>query len=292
MKLLLKFSILFVVVLGTGLGLAAWIASNFLQQNAHDQVVQQARLMMATSLATRVYTSEQIRPLLQRQQQRSSTFYPQTVPAFAAISSFNYLRKNNPAYTYREPALNPTNLDDRAVDWEADVINNFRNDRARSELLGERNTPLGRSLFLARPIKALPACLECHSVPANAPPAMVKIYGKANGFGWKPDEIVAAQIVSIPESVPFEIAGRAFNRLIIYMAALAILTLVILDLALAAIVVRPVSKISAMADRISTGDLNVSEIPVKGQDEIALLTRSFNRMGVSLRKAMKLLEEG
>lgn len=268
------------------------MASTFLQRNAHEQVVQQARLMMQTSLATRIYTAEQIRPLLQRQQQRSSTFYPQTVPAFAAISSFNYLRKGYPAYTYREAALNPTNLDDRAVDWEADVINSFRNDRTRSELIGERNTPLGRTLFLARPIKAPQACLECHSVPANAPPAMVKIYGPAHGFGWKADEIVAAQIVSVPESVPFEIASRGFRDLVLYMTVFAVLTLIILDLALAAIVVRPVSRISVMADRISTGDLNVSDIPVQGNDEIALLTRSFNRMGVSLRKAMKLLEEG
>jgi HAMP domain-containing protein len=36
--------------------------------------------------------------------------------------------------------------------------------------------------------------------------------------------------------------------------------------------------------------LTVPELEVKGGDEVALLTRSFNRMVLSLAKAIKLLE--
>jgi hypothetical protein len=57
------------------------------------------------------------------------------------------------AIEYKEAALNPTNPRDRAVDWEADIINTFRNHPgAAKELVGERDTPTGRSLYLARPI--------------------------------------------------------------------------------------------------------------------------------------------
>ena len=37
------------------------------------------------------------------------------------------VRADHPDYTYKEAALNPTNPADRALDWEADFINNFRN---------------------------------------------------------------------------------------------------------------------------------------------------------------------
>src|SRR5262249_18029488 len=155
---------------------------------------------------------------------------------------------------------NPTNLRDRAVDWEADVINSFRNDSARKEVIGERETPSGMSLFLAHPISAPPPCLECHSVPAAAPPSMIRIYGRDNGFGWKPNEIVGAQIVSVPESVPFGIAKRAFSDLFAYLAGVALATLILIDLALHFFVVKPVAKLSTTADEISRGNLEVEEL--------------------------------
>jgi protein-histidine pros-kinase len=50
-----------------------------------------------------------------------------------------------------------------------------------------------------------------------------------------------------------------------------------------------VRKLSDMADRISTGDMSLPELPVHGRDEISALTASFNRMFVSLQKAFRLL---
>ena len=65
--------------------------------------------------------------------------------------------------------------------------------------------------YMARPIQVgNPACLGCHSTPDAAPATMVKLYGSANGFGWKLNEIVGAQIVSVPMTLPLENAQRAF----------------------------------------------------------------------------------
>ena len=52
----------------------------------------------------------------------------------------------------------------------------------------------------------------------------------------------------------------------------------------------PAKKLSAMADRISKGDKDVPELPVRGKDEVAMLAGSFNRMRVSLSKAIAMLE--
>src|SRR5215471_2451296 len=131
MKLLAKFSVVFILVFGAGGAVAALLSYRFLQENAREQVIQQARLMMETMLSARNYTTEQIKPLLQGEQAHQKLFLPQTVPAFAATESFNYLRKRYPDYAYKEATLNPTNLRDRAVDWEADIINSFRNNSSR-----------------------------------------------------------------------------------------------------------------------------------------------------------------
>jgi HAMP domain-containing protein len=290
-KLLTRFSLLFILAAGAGLAVAAYVTYNFLQQNARDEVIQQARLMMETARASRNYTSTQIKPLLEADQERDKTFLPQTVPAFAATESFNYLRRTYPDYSYKEATLNPTNLRDRAVDWEADVINNFRNHPDQKEFSGERGTATGRAVFFARPISADPPCLTCHSTPRAAPPAMIRRYGTANGFGWKPNEIIGAQIVSVPMSVPIAMADRTFRTILLYMGATFLVTLLVLNVALSVSVARPVRRLAHMADDISKGNLETPELPAGGKDEISLLAASFNRMRLSLVKAMRLLED-
>ena len=141
-------------------------------------------------------------------------FHPQSVPAFAATEIFTYLREKFPEYFYKEATLNPTNPRDRATDWESDVVNQFRGNTKLAEFQRERDTATGAALVLARPIKVSNvSCLTCHSTPDKAPPEMIKLYGSANGFGWKMDEIIGAQIVSVPMAVPVEMANKAWGSL-------------------------------------------------------------------------------
>jgi protein-histidine pros-kinase len=57
------------------------------------------------------------------------------------------------------------------------------------------------------------------------------------------------------------------------------------------VVIRPVTKLAAMADRVSRGELDVPELPLKGKDEITALTASFNRMYVTVVKALRMLND-
>ena len=47
---------------------------------------------------------------------------------------------------------------------------------------------------------------------------MIKLYGTANGFGWKMDEIIGAQIVSVPMSLPLSMANETFQSLVKWLA--------------------------------------------------------------------------
>ena len=63
-------------------------------------------------------------------------------------------------------------------------------------------------MYLARPIQIKdPACIVCHSTPDVAPKTMIEAYGANNGFGWKINDIIGAQVVSVPTLVPIQRAN-------------------------------------------------------------------------------------
>jgi protein-histidine pros-kinase len=202
------------------------------------------------------------------------------------------LHQKYPDYSYKEAALNPVNPRDRATDWEADILKQFREGRAKNEIIGERDTPLGRSLFLARPIQITDdECLMCHNTASEAPDTMVARYGNANGFGWKSNEIVAAQIVSVPTNVARARAAKAFKIFIVSLSAVFLIIFVALNLMLTFIVIRPITRLAALADQVSLGDFDVPDFKVESRDEIGGLAASFGRMKKSLEKAMTMLGE-
>jgi protein-histidine pros-kinase len=290
MKLILKFNLVFVVVFLLGLAAAGYVSHDLLQKNAREEILQNARLLMEASLSTRSYTSGQVRPLLETQMKYA--FLPQSVPSYSATEVLGGLRKKFPEYSYKEAALNPTNPRDRAVEWEADIINQFRASPDRGEIIGERDTPTGRNLYIARPFQIKdPACLVCHSTVEAAPKTMVDRYGPANGFGWQLNEVIGAQVVAVPTAVPIDRANAAFKTFMISLTAVFLIIGIALNLMLAQMVIRPVTKLSKLADEVSLGNMEVPDFHVRGRDEIGILADSFNRMKKSLVQAMKLLEE-
>jgi len=183
MSLLLRVNAALVVVFALGALITGLACRSLLQANAEREIRDDAELMMDSALAARDYTASEIAPLLHAQMQ--SQFLPQSVPFYAATEHFLRLHAARPDYSYQEATLNPTNPRDRATDWQTDIIERFRSDAAMHEFSGLRDTPLGRSLYLAKPIRASAECLSCHGTAASAPPTVLARYGSANGFGWQ-----------------------------------------------------------------------------------------------------------
>jgi protein-histidine pros-kinase len=290
MKLIVKFNLVFILVFLLGLFAAGTVSDQLLQKNAREEIVLNARLVMEGALAARAYTSTQVGPLLQTQMKY--TFLPQSVPAYSANEIFDVVRKSFPEYAYKEAVLNPTNPRNRANDWEADIVHQFRNGSDRPEMVGERDTPSGKSFYIARPmqIKA-EACLYCHSTVDAAPKTLVDKYGPANGFGWKMNEVIGAQIVSVPTEVPIARANRAFRTFMVSLTAVFAFIFIALNLMLWYMVIRPVTRLSKLADQVSQGEnMEAPDFEVTSRDEIGVLTQSFNRMKKSLVQAMKMLE--
>jgi HAMP domain-containing protein len=289
MGLRLKFNLVLIVVFLVGLGVTGFVSYELLHSNARQEVLRNAGVMMEASLSMRSYTVGQVRPNLAVDPDK---FLPQSVPAFGATEIMTLLRKKYPDYAYKEAALNPTNPRNRAVEWETDIVNAFRADPSRPEISGMRDTPTGPSLYLARPFQIKdPACLACHTTAEMAPPAMVRIYGPNNGFGWKLNEVIGAQIVSVPMDLPIRNANHAFVTFMGSLTAVFVVVFVILNLMLSLLIVRPITRMSAAADLISKGKLEAAEISDKGSDEVSQLGQAFNRMRRSLEKAISLIDK-
>ncbi len=289
MKLLAKFNLVLIVIFAVGMGLIAHNASDFLMEQARQSVVTEAELMSADATATKEYTDQQVSHLLEKTPENNVHFLPQTIPFYAANATFQILRASHPDYTLREAALNPTNLDDRATEWEADLIRYFRDNPHQSERVGDRETPIGKVLYVAAPIVAESGCLACHSEAAAAPKGLIAHYGGEHGFGWKRNAIVGAQIVSVPMAVPVAMARTGLRNLLIGLGAIFLLTIFLIDLAMYFVVISPLRRVSKTADSISKGEVTLPPLEVKGRDEIAEVTASFNRMHTSLRKALEML---
>jgi len=290
MSLRIKFNVVMLAAFLAGLVLAAVFLNTFSQRAARKAVLSEAALMMGEVAATIHYTDTQVSPLLSRSM--GVQFLPQAIPFYAAQQTFNRLAANFPDYTFRQPTVNPTNPSDKPVAWESEIIDTLVAQPTLDSLITERVTSAGKILSFSQPIRVdSKECLACHSTPAAAPASMIDVYGKNNGFGWKLGSIVGAEVVSVPERVALAQARRSLYPIMGSLAIVFAAMLVLLNLMLHIFIIKPVRRVSSLADQVSLGNMDVPEIDASGKDEIGSLSRSFNRMRRSLAAALRLLEE-
>jgi HAMP domain-containing protein len=287
MNLLVRLNVVFIITFAVAGWMAHKACAVLQQADARREVLGTAGLMLDSALASRAYTADEIDPLLVGHMQDG--FPPQSIPFYAATQTFASLRKLHPDFTYKEATLNPTNPRDRATDWEADIIDQFRNHSSSRQIQGERTTPMGRSLYLARPIRAQPQCLSCHGLASAAPAALITRYGRDNGFGWQANEVIGAQIVSVPFADAAAGARRLFSGVTLVIVVVLVALLAIVNVTVYWGVVQPLRRMTRQADEVSLGRAAGAAFASGRKDEIGALGEAFERMRKSLDKAMKLI---
>ncbi|MEO1672551.1 MAG: DUF3365 domain-containing protein [Cyanobacteria bacterium J06631_2] len=291
LKLGLKLNILLATIfllLTISMGL---VLSRVLQNYAEQVVVDQASMLMETMNSIRNYTSTQINPELSSRLETEQVFLAQTVPAYSAREVFEHLRSEEQysQFFYKEATLNPTNVRDQADKFETKIVESFK-DSSIQQKQGFRQIPGGEIFYIARPLKIeKESCLRCHSVPSAAPASLVASYGSDNGFGWQLNEIVGAQIISVPSSQVFKAAQKLRYLVMGKVAIFLLVAGVLLNLFLKFTVIKPLRKMSHASKQLSTGDMEI-EFEQKSNDEIGILAASLNRLKVSLKMAMDMLE--
>jgi protein-histidine pros-kinase len=91
-------------------------------------------------------------------------------------------------------------------------------------------------------------------------------------------------------ALPLQRADEAFRFFIGSLVGVFIVVGVVLNAMIWFFVVRPVTQLSALADRVSQGELDAPEFSVTSRDEIGTLAESFTRMRTSVVQAMKMLD--
>jgi protein-histidine pros-kinase len=288
MTLTTKMNLILAATFLVGLSVVGVNAYLLTEDNALQQVTDQAELIMQEALAVRSYTVNEVRPLLN--DRNDGKFHPQTVPAYSATQTANLVRESRPNYSYKEAVFNPTNPRDKATPAEEQIINRFKANPGLQKIVGSIEANGVKALYISHPIQIKnPKCLACHSEPENAPAAMRAIYGDEGGFGWKLNEIVGTQMVVVPYTLPAQLAHKTFVSFLISIAVIFVILFLVINISLRKLVLKPVRRITRLADEVSKGNLKDAELKVTGKDEIADMTRAFNRMRRSVIKIVQMM---
>lgn len=293
LKLATKFSLILMLVFIGGVFISGAALSKALEQRAENEVTSQALVLIQAMNSVRDYTSEHLNPLLAPRLETEPVFIPETVPAYSATEVFENFR-NQEGYKnffYKEATLNPTNLRDKADKFETQLVERFRNQPETKQLSGFRTVPGGEVFYIARPLAIKEeSCLRCHSTPERAPKSQLATYGSNNGFAWKLNEIVAAQIISVPSDEVFKSAQSSLHFVMGILIGIFAILFLCINFFLRRAVIQPIKKMSKVAQKVSTGEIS-ADFEKASNDEIGVLAASFNRMKSSLEIAMKMLEQ-
>ncbi|GAA6622592.1 DUF3365 domain-containing protein [Scytonema sp. NUACC26] len=289
LKLKQKFTILLLLILIVGVSFSGITLATVLNQNTKDEMTAKALSLIDTMSSVREYTLTQITPELM--DDITTKFLPQAVAEYSAREVFEILRKRAEYrdFFYKEATLNPTNLRDKADSFETRIVEGFRKNKNLKQVTGFRSLPGGDVFYLARPLAVTKEiCLACHSTPDAAPKTMIERYGTAGGFNWHLNDIVAAQMVSLPASGVIKKVNQSFLIIVGLVSALFAAVIFLVNFFLNREVVVPLKRITRVAEEVSIGHMDVDFEPLTN-DEIGNLAKAFKRMKRSLNMAMKTL---
>ncbi len=291
-KLRKKFTIILIGMFVVGSTLIGTALLAVLERDTESQIASQGLILIETMNSVRAYTSNQVNPELRDRMDKE--FLPETIPAYSAREVFEDLRDRNAAYReffYKEAVLNPSNLRDLPNRLEAEMIEKFIRNPDMKEVRKFRSTPTGNFFYIARPITITnPSCLQCHSTPDVAPRSQVERYGTVNGYNWKLNEIIGAQIISVPAEKVISQAHQSFLLLMGIISLVFLLVVVLINHLLNLNVIRPIKRIARVAEEVSTGNMD-AEFDRMNKDEIGNLAEAFKRMKLSSRMAMGRLSQ-
>jgi signal transduction histidine kinase/DNA-binding response OmpR family regulator len=290
LKLGTQFTLVLTLIFVGGIILSGVTLSQAMQYKAEDEIATSAEILTQTMNAVRKYTSDRIAPLLKDRLATTPTFISEVVPAFSAREVFENFR-HQPEYRnffYKEATLNPTNLKDKADRFEADLVEQFRKQPTLDKLTGYRNLGGAKLFFTARPLVVKQAsCLQCHSRPALAPKSQIASFGSVNGYGWKLNELVAAQTIYVPSDEVFARGQKYLGLSMGVFSSIFAIVVLLINRLLKWRVIQPIDRLTAIARKM-TGTMTAEQVGefdapsitrvARRADEPGQLARAFQHM--------------
>ena len=302
LRLGLKFIVVLAIVFLSGILLSGMLLSSTAHRQAEQQVSAQATLLMEMVDAVRVYTNNQVQPLFTGRLDASTTFIRESIPSYAARESFEFLRKRPgfSDYFYKDATLNPTNLRDLANEFEAELVQKFRQNSDLQQVSGFHDVA-GKNLFyVARPLAIKQqSCLECHSVPSRAPKSQIATYGVDHGFGWQMNQIVATQTIYVPAEQVFQSYQQQLFLMMAVFAGIFAIVLLVINTLLNQMVIQPIVPMARLTQKImqdqyganEDGADEAEEADLRKLDKVARRSDELGQLAGMFRQMMNVISD-
>ena len=282
--------ILLIMAIGYIASLAGVIGVGYLllEQDTQREAAEKTELFISAMTANQEYMAKYVRPQLN--DMIGDAYFPEaSVGAVMMANAALLLQEKYPQYIYRVASHNPLNQGNLATPFERNLIEAFDNgDIERWEGFTMRE---GKNFYAAAtPIEARSSCIWCHDTPESAPEQLVAKYGGNSGFGYEEGDIVGTRVVYVPTDAANKLTMQKLIALGSVVSILFFFALLIIDYTITRSIIRPIEKIVDVAGDISRGKMGRS-FEVDTNDEIKSLADAFNRMKISLEKAMDILRK-
>ncbi|GAA6622629.1 DUF3365 domain-containing protein [Scytonema sp. NUACC26] len=291
LKLATKFTLLLSLVFLVGILTSGFALSKGLEYRAEAELNYRAEILIQMMNSLRGYANLCVHPLLNSLVETQENFTPESLPSYSTRAFLENFRKNEKFtnYLYKDATINPTNIRDKADEFETKIVEHFRNEPGLKILSGFRSV-LGEELFYtARPFAITDQkCLRCHSTPEKAPQSLLATYGTNNGFGWNLNEIIATQIVYIPKSQFEKLTFNNFYLILGIFISTFVVIILSINFLLRWNVILPLKPLALLAKKIiddTIGGDEAKEFELKSlgaiakrTDELGHLGRVFQRM--------------
>ncbi|MBO9998800.1 MAG: response regulator [Cyanobacteria bacterium SID2] len=291
-----KFTALLLLVFCGGILLSGIVLSSAMQHQTEEIAIDRAQMLVTSINAIRKYMTDELAPQLAQPETPQEKFPLEVFPGHAVQRVFENFRRQEAYrnYIYKNAASNPTNPQNKADAFESQLLDRFRDNPALDRLSGYRNLNGEHLFYLSYPLKLSdPNCLQCHSTPERAPRELLATYGTEGGFGWKLNEIVAAETVYIPADALITRQNRLLSSVLtIFIGTFALAILVIKRL-LHKGVIQPISILTQWTRRLHDRNWNTNDAVdrlVDRGDETGHLARAFQHLLCEVREREQQLQ--
>jgi HAMP domain-containing protein len=259
-----------------------------LDRDSLREAKEKTELFTTVMSANQKFMSRNVRPEIM--DLLPDTYFPEaTVGIVMMGETASLIQEEYPEYIFKVASPNPLNQDNRSDSFENSIIAGFDNGDFE-EWAGPVNKAGERFYATAVPIEARKSCIWCHDTPEVAHPDMVEEYGTDSGYGYEVGDVVGGRFVYVSMTASDAITMQKLALFGGGISLLFLIAMLLIDRIIISTVVKPIEEIVEIAVDISRGKMD-REFNVKGNDEIKLLADAFNRMKVSLAKAMDILRK-
>jgi two-component system cell cycle sensor histidine kinase/response regulator CckA len=258
----------------------------------HELTATQAKLALEFDLAIRSYIDEEVRPVAYRVFPEDR-FIPSVMStSFAARSIFEKVQAKFPGIIIKFSSANPRNPVNLAGKEEMRIIDFFNRNPQAERWTGDISINGKQYYAHFSPRRLKSECMRCHGDPADAPAEMVSRYGDKAGF-YQKEGSVALDTVAIP----LEEINTSFTTESLYQIALWTISVAALFGLILFFFQRLVSsRLATISEHFhkaaqADDDSPINTVEVRGKDEIAALSNSFNSLAEKLNASHALLEK-